>query len=168
MREHYNFSKMTMARRITLQSFMLLLLFSISLFLHAPAYAQSCEQAVHALNVRLSPRIDESELVEVLHSLSSTNNKSLPQKFVIKNEARAKGWRPGEDLWSVKSLKGASIGGDKFSNYERRLPKGNWREADLDYKGGHRGAKRIIFSTDGMRFVTVDHYKTFVEVPSCR
>jgi ribonuclease T1 len=157
-----------MMRRIAPKSFTAILLLLISIFLHAQAYAQSCEQAVHTLNVRLSPRIDESELVEVLHSLNSTNNKSLPQKFVTKNEARSKGWKPGADLWSVNALKGASIGGDKFSNYEKQLPKGAWHEADLDYKGGHRGAKRIIFSTNGMRFVTVDHYKTFVEVPSCQ
>jgi ribonuclease T1 len=168
MTEHHNFSKKTTARRIALRSFTLFLLLLVFIFLHAQVYAQSCEQAVHALNVRLSPRIDESELVEVLHSLNSTNNKSLPQKFITKNEARSKGWRPGEDLWAVKALKGSSIGGDKFSNYEKQLPKKNWCEADLDYKGGHRGAKRIIFSTDGMRFVTVDHYKTFVEVPSCQ
>ena len=44
----------------------------------------------------------------------------------------------------------------------------SWREADLDYKGGRRGAKRLVFSNDGRRMVTVDHYDTFTEVPACR
>jgi hypothetical protein len=26
----------------------------------------------------------------------------------------------------------------------------------------------LLFSNDGIRMVTVDHYKTFREVPSCR
>jgi guanyl-specific ribonuclease Sa len=60
------------------------------------------------------------------------------------------------------------MGGDHFKNLEGRLPDIQWREADLDYKGGHRGGKRLILSQDGKRFVTVDHYKTFMEVPACR
>jgi hypothetical protein len=123
---------------------------------------------VHAVNAQLSPKIDEQELAEVLRSLNSTNNKKLPPKFVIKQEARSQGWRPGKDLWSVSTLRGSSIGGDRFKNLEGRLPKNRWSEADLDYKGGHRGGKRLVFSQDGKRFVTVDHYNTFVEVPACR
>jgi guanyl-specific ribonuclease Sa len=74
------------------------------------------------------------------------------------------------DLWKVKNLKGKSIGGDRFGNRERQLPDGGrkWREADLDYKGGQRGAKRLLYSDDGLRMVTVDHYATFREVPACR
>ena len=68
----------------------------------------------------------------------------------------------------MSTLRGSSIGGDRFRNLEGRLPDKKWREADLDYKGGHRGAKRLVFSWDGERFVTVDHYNTFVEVPACR
>lgn len=131
-------------------------------------YAQSCEQIVHGVNARLSPPIDEQELIGMIRALNSTNNKSLPAKFVNKKAARSLGWKPGKDLWSVGALKGASIGGDRFNNREGRLPDGKWREADLDYKGGRRGGKRFIYSPDGVRFVTVDHYNTFVEVPSCR
>jgi len=68
----------------------------------------------------------------------------------------------------MSALRGSSIGGDRFQNREGRLSDNQWREADLDYKGGRRGAKRLIFSQDGKRFVTVDHYRTFMEVPQCR
>ena len=144
------------------------LLLLIGLFLHAQAYAESCEKVVHAVNVRLFTGIDEQELIKILHSLNRTNNKNLPPNFVNKNEARSRGWKPGKDLWSVSALRGSSMGGDHFRNMEGRLPNNKWREADLDYKGGHRGGKRLIFSRDGERFVTVDHYKTFTEVPACR
>ncbi len=155
-----------MVQRMMTRSVILLLF--LGLFLPAHIHAQSCEKVVHAVNVQLSPKIDEQELIEILRSLNSTNNKKLPPKFVIKQEARSQGWRPGKDLWSVSALRGSSIGGDRFKNLEGRLPKNKWREADLDYKGGHRGGKRLIFSQDGKRFVTVDHYNTFVEVPACR
>ncbi|MBA4392372.1 MAG: ribonuclease [Desulfobacca sp.] len=139
-----------------------------SLFLQTPAFAESCEKVVQTLKVRLSPGIDELELVEVLRSLNNTNNNNLPPKFITKRQARSLGWNPGHNLWSVPELKDLSIGGDRFKNLEGRLPDKKWREGDLDYKGGHRGNKRIVFSRDGDRRLTVDHYKTFVEVPACR
>ena len=146
----------------------ILFLFLIGLFLQMQAYAESCEKVVHAVNVRLSTGIDEQELIKILRNLNMTNNRRLPPAFVNKQEARLLGWKPGRDLWSVGALRGSSIGGDHFNNREGRLPDNKWREADLDYKGGHRGGKRLIFSRDGERFVTVDHYKTFLEVPACR
>ena len=140
----------------------------VSLSLSTMVHAQSCEEVVSAVHDRLSPKINQQELVEVLRSLNATNNKKLPPKFVTKQEAQSQGWKAGKDLWSVSVLEGLSIGGDRFRNLEGRLPDKKWHEADLDYKGKHRGGKRIIFSQDGQRFVTVDHYKTFVEIPACR
>ncbi|MBP5416838.1 MAG: ribonuclease [Clostridiales bacterium] len=86
----------------------------------------------------------------------------LPKNFVTKNEARAKGWEGGslEDYFP-----GASIGGDKFGNREGALPKKSGRtytECDIDTKGKKsRGAKRIVFSNDGLIYYTDDHYETF-------
>lgn len=86
----------------------------------------------------------------------------LPKNFVTKSEARAKGWEGGslEDYFP-----GASIGGDKFGNREGLLPtkKGRtYTECDIDTKGKKsRGAKRIVFSNDGLIYYTDDHYETF-------
>lgn len=141
-----------------------------ALFPSPPAHAESCESVVHALNQRLSPRIDEGELVSVLRSLNGSGGRKLPPKFVTKRQARSLGWRPGQDLWSSPDLRGKSIGGDRFNNREGNLPDGGrgWREADLDYNGGRRGGKRVVFSDDGRRMVTVDHYSRFVEVRACQ
>lgn len=155
-----------MIRRVLIRSAILLLV--LCPFLLTEAYAQSCEKIVRDVNVRLSPGIDEQELIEIIRHLNSTGNRKLPAKFVNKQAAGSKGWKPGRDLWSVRALRGSSIGGDRFQNRERSLPHRKWREADLDYKGGRRGGKRLVFSRDGERFVTVDHYKTFTEVPPCR
>jgi len=145
-----------------------ILFFCLCPFWWTEAGAQSCEKVVRSLNEQIAPSIDEPELVEILRTLHQTNHKKLPATFVNKKTARAKGWKPGKDLWSIAALRGSSIGGDLFWNREKRLPEKKWREADLDYKGGRRGPKRLVFSRDGARYVTVDHYRTFTEVPPCR
>ncbi len=131
--------------------------------------SRSCEAVVSEMNQSLTPKIDEKELVMILRTLNQTRNRKLPPKFITKSHARRMGWKPGRDLWASDELAGKSLGWDVFSNREGRLPDGRrmWREADLDYKGGHRGPKRLIYSEDGLRGITVDHYKTFQTVPSC-
>ena len=89
---------------------------------------------------------------------------SLPRNFITKKQAGELGWQGG-DLW--RYARGKSIGGDRFGNFERRLPdkKGRiWRECDIEYRGGARGAKRLIFSNDGLIFYTADHYESFERV----
>ena len=87
----------------------------------------------------------------------------LPSNFITKNEARDLGWEGG----SVQRYKeGAAIGGDKFGNREGILPKASGRqyyECDIDTDGKNsRGAKRIVFSNDGLIYYTEDHYESFI------
>ncbi|MBS1154905.1 MAG: putative ribonuclease precursor [Proteobacteria bacterium] len=137
-----------------------LLLFSLACHL---ASAASCEDTANALNQRLNPKINAVELAGILTHLNRSGR--LPDQFVTKKAATAAGWRPGSNLHATQP--GKSIGGDRFGNYEKRLPGGQYTEADLDYRGGKRGAKRFVFSR-AQRFVTVDHYNTFLEVPPCQ
>ena len=87
----------------------------------------------------------------------------LPQNFITKKEASALGWQSNKaNLWDVTDRK--SIGGDKFGNREGRLPKAGNRqyyECDIDYDGEYRGAKRIVYSDDGLIYYTDDHYDSF-------
>ncbi len=89
--------------------------------------------------------------------------KHLPDNYITKKEARKLGWDSSAgNLDEVAP--GMSIGGDYFGNYEGSLPEKKGRsyyECDIDYTGGYRGAKRIIFSDDGLIYYTEDHYKTF-------
>ena len=39
-----------------------------------------------------------------------------------------------------------------------------WYEADINYTGGYRNTHRILYSNDGLIFVTYNHYETFYEV----
>jgi len=150
--------------------FLLVTVGVVTAWVTPPAWAERCEVVVRELNQSLHPKIDEKELFVILKVMNETDNHKLPPKFVTKDQARKLGWNPGSNLWGYDRLKGKSIGGDVFGNREGRLPNGKraWREADLDYKGGRRGSKRIIYSNDGLRMITVDHYKTFKEVPPCQ
>ena len=86
----------------------------------------------------------------------------LPQNFIKKKDAQAQGWSGGG---FTGKLKGKSIGGDHFGNYEGLLPtkKGrSYTECDIDTMNAKsRGAKRIVFSNDGLIYYTDDHYESF-------
>ena len=86
----------------------------------------------------------------------------LPPNFMTKDEARALGWEGGG---LDRYADGMCIGGDRFGNYEGLLPEANGRtytECDIDtMHASKRGAKRIVFSNDGLIFYTDDHYESF-------
>ena len=86
----------------------------------------------------------------------------LPPHFITKKEAQKLGWDSGEVEYYRR---GAAIGGDYFGNYEGLLPKKKGRtyyECDIDTVGKRsRGAKRIIYSSDGLVYYTDDHYESF-------
>lgn len=90
----------------------------------------------------------------------------LPSEYITKNEEKRKGWKQKQgNLADV--LPGKVIGGDVFYNDKKKLPEENgrtWYEADFDYYGGYRNDSRILYSSDGLIFVTYDHYETFYEL----
>ena len=90
----------------------------------------------------------------------------LPDNFITKDEATKLGWVSTKlNLWEV--AKGKCIGGDKFGNREGLLPKEKGRqyyECDIDYNGGNRGKKRIVYSNDGLIYYTEDHYESFEDI----
>ena len=87
----------------------------------------------------------------------------LPKNFITKNQARDLGWSGGS---VQKYAPGKAIGGDTFSNAEKRLPTGvKYKECDIDTDGAkERGAKRIVFGNDGSVWYTDDHYETFTKL----
>ena len=84
----------------------------------------------------------------------------LPGNYITKTQARDLGWDGGglEDI-----APGKCIGGDRFGNYEGLLPEDrDYTECDIDTMGkSSRGAKRIVFSEDGLIYYTDDHYESF-------
>lgn len=87
----------------------------------------------------------------------------LPENFITKSEAASLGWEGGSvEPYAPDHV----IGGDKFGNREGLLPDAKGRyyyECDIDTLGeDSRGAKRIVFSNDGLIYYTEDHYESFV------
>ena len=99
-----------------------------------------------------------AEVAAYLHKFGK-----LPSNFVTKKEAEKRGWNSSKGNLN-EVLPGKSIGGDRFGNYEGRLPSGSYTECDVNYSGGRRGAERIVFDKKGNIYYTDDHYETFTQL----
>jgi hypothetical protein len=90
----------------------------------------------------------------------------LPNYYVSKKQARQFGWMDWKgNLDTV--LPNKMIGGDIYKNRKGKLPSETdrvWYEADINYEKGYRNRERLLYSNDGLIFVTYDHYHTFYEV----
>ena len=86
----------------------------------------------------------------------------LPPNYITKKEAENLGWTGGS---LERYAPGKCIGGTYFGNYEGLLPKKKGREyheCDIGTIGrSSRGAKRIVYSNDGLIYYTEDHYESF-------
>ena len=111
------------------------------------------------------PAIDEDGTYTSKEEVAAYLNEygHLPSNFITKKQAKKLGWVSSEGNLG-KVAPGKSIGGDYFGNYEGNLPEAKGRdyyECDIDSTGGYRGAKRIVYSNDGLIYYTEDHYETF-------
>lgn len=101
----------------------------------------------------------KEEVAEYIHTYDH-----LPDNYITKKEAKNLGWDNSKgNLWDVAD--GMSIGGDYFGNYDENLPVDTeYHECDIDYEGGYRNSKRIVYGEDGSIYYTEDHYETFEEL----
>lgn len=93
------------------------------------------------------------------------NFSELPEYYVSKDTAYSSGWRDGKS--PSKYIPGKMIGGSVYFNSNGHLPDAPsriWYEADINYYEGRRNRHRILWSNDGLIFVTYDHYETFYEI----
>lgn len=93
-------------------------------------------------------------------------HRRLPDFYLTKAQARREGWTPSKgNLCQV--LPGRAIGGDRFANREGKLPadaERQWYEADVNYHCGRRSTDRLLYSNDGLIYLTTDHYRSFQRV----
>lgn len=90
----------------------------------------------------------------------------LPDYYIPFSIAEDAGWRSKKGNLD-KVLPGKMIGGDVYKNKDGKLPQSLgrvWYEADINYEGGYRNRQRILYSNDGLMFVSYDHYQTFYEI----
>ena len=119
----------------------------------------------NARTLELPIRIFESPIFGVVDEVEGGSPCYLCARMrrgYLYKEAQALGW-PGGSLEPYAP--GKCIGGSRFGNYEGLLPEKEGRtytECDIDTLGAEsRGAKRIVFSNDGLIYYTGDHYESF-------
>jgi len=92
--------------------------------------------------------------------------RKLPDYYITKKEAKKLGWRSYKgNLDQVAP--GKMIGGDIYYNKPPYLPEKEgriWYECDVDYQGGYRNNYRIVYSNDGLMFLTDSHYLNFIAI----
>ncbi|MBR4283798.1 MAG: ribonuclease [Anaerotignum sp.] len=90
----------------------------------------------------------------------------LPPNYISYSDAKKLGWnRKKGNLNQVAP--GRMLTRGRCWNDDGHLPESPgriWYEADINYKWGYRGNDRILYSNDGLIFVTYNHYKTFIEI----
>lgn len=89
----------------------------------------------------------------------------LPDYYISKEEIEELGWRHGKSPKKFAPGKMTTMG--IYRNVNKHLPNklGRiWYEADINYYEGKRNKHRLLWSNDGLIFVTYDHYSTFYEI----
>ena len=117
------------------------------------------------------------KIMEALKAGTATNDKLdgadfwlkyfgyLPPYYISAYAASLEGWKPGK--WPSNFVNDKMIYVGRYNNDDGHLPESPgriWSEADINYKTGRRNSSRILWSNDGLIFVTYDHYKTFYEI----
>ncbi len=90
----------------------------------------------------------------------------LPDYYLTGAEAKESGWKPKLANLSTACPDKMIFGGEYY-NDNGHLPSKEgriWYEADINYRFGYRNNQRVVYSNDGLIFVTYDHYKTFFEI----
>ena len=90
---------------------------------------------------------------------------TLPEYYVSLQEALAAKWNYGK--WPSNFVPGKMITMGKYQNKNGHLPSApnrQWYEADINYTTGKRNSQRIVWSNDGLIFITYDHYVSFYEI----
>lgn len=103
----------------------------------------------------------------VVESLRNTGQ--LPPNYVNKTQAVQQGWAPGKAL--NNTVPGGQIGGDIFHNTTGVLPTAPgriWYEADIGLSNtmsrSNQQGTRLLYSNDGLLYITTDHYKTATQI----
>lgn len=90
---------------------------------------------------------------------------TLPDYYIDETNLVELGWQRGDK--PSKYVPGKMFTGGIYDNSDNHLPvkPGRvWYEADINYTPGKRNKHRILWSNDGLMFVTYDHYLTFYEI----
>ncbi|MDC9595837.1 ribonuclease domain-containing protein [Xenorhabdus anantnagensis] len=87
----------------------------------------------------------------------------LPPFYIQRGKAFQLGWDPKKrNLCDVAP--GKAIGGDRYNRHDHKLPQKpnrTWFEANVDYQCGQGSKAKLIYSSDGLVYLTDNQYKRF-------
>ena len=161
---------MNVKRKLTALLLLLALLLSLTACGDAAQTIDTVQQAAQTVQELADAQEEETPAIEEDGTYTTKEDVALyihtyghlPENFITKKQAQALGWEGGS---LEPYAPGKCIGGSRFGNYEGTLPEKDGRtytECDIDTLGASkRGAKRIVFSNDGLIYYTEDHYETF-------
>jgi len=89
----------------------------------------------------------------------------LPGYYITMEDIYDLGWERGKH--PNQYVADMIITGGTYQNRNHHLPHTPgriWHEADINYEQGKRNSQRVVWSNDGLIFVTYDHYMTFHEI----
>ncbi|MGR3807746.1 ribonuclease domain-containing protein [Pasteurella testudinis] len=96
---------------------------------------------------------------------SLNNTGKLPGNYVTKNFAKK------EYQWNERKAFKRELGGDIFNNDLNLLPSSSgrtWYEADIgidpNVSRSKQSGTKLLYSNDGLLYMTTDHYQTFKEL----
>lgn len=136
----------------------------------APEFANELHNAATAARNRQMLAVTQAAnpLVESLRTTGA-----LPSNFVTKQHAIKLGWQPGKAL--ANYLPNGQIGGDEFLNTTGVVPSINgriWYEADVGLvptmKRASQPGTRLLYSSDGLLYISPDHYETVYPIGQWR
>ncbi|CAB3749046.1 hemagglutinin repeat-containing protein [Paraburkholderia humisilvae] len=132
------------------------------------AVSTGAESAVSYAGLKLDLKTTQAAN-ELVDSLRTTGQ--LPSNYVTKSDAYQQGWQEGKAVNNY--VPGGQIGGDIFRNSDGLLPSADgriWYEADIGLNNTMsrsnpvQPASRLLYSSDGLLYVTADHYKTAISI----
>lgn len=111
-------------------------------------------------------RIDQAEALEAASHIDPTDRTPVvqPPRQTTETPEKARDLLAQIEARQGDPLPGY-VGGRDFQNREQRLPRGRYREYDVNPKlrGHPRDAERIVIEQrSGKAYYTGDHYRTFV------
>ena len=130
----------------------------------SPPFHQNCRCIIERLKALLAGIATKKEIQGADWYLKSYGK--LPSYYITKENAEKLGYRSYLGNLS-KVAPNQMLFKGIYQNKNQHLPTTPnriWYEADINYESDFRGMERIIFSNDGLIFVTYDHYTTFIAV----
>jgi ribonuclease T1 len=120
-----------------------------------------------------SCKFDKKQKENIPPTVIENPKEVIIEKHEIKNDkVPDEAYEVANYVYEYNEAPKGYVGGRKFENREKRLPKTDAKNKYIEYKeydiypkqkGKDRGPHRIVLGSDHKRYYTGNHYKTFIE-----